>query len=66
MTIRVKTNRSCDFNIPTGTRYDDRCRRPAKWKWHDQDDEMFCDMHKDGVPDEYDSEDHYNKFWSTH
>lgn len=62
---KLNAGRACDFNIPTGTPYDKQCQRPGKAKWHAGDDEVFCDVHKDGVPDGYESEAQYNKFWST-
>lgn len=61
--FKVKTNRTCDFDIPLtwGSR---SCGRPARWKWHADNDEFFCDIHKDGVLEEYRNEHHYNLFWS--
>lgn len=61
-TFKVKTDRKCDYSIPTAGR-PARCGRPATWKWHKEDDEFFCDIHKDGVVP--DSEEGYNRFWST-
>lgn len=65
--IRVASGHACDFDIPFSVcgRYSKRCGRPARWKWHRFDSEWFCEVHKLGVPDDYDSEEHYERFWST-
>ena len=62
--LRVKTSRTCVYLVATDIPHGRRCDRPAGWKWHDDDDEFFCEVHKLGEPAD-DSEETYNEFWST-